>query len=558
MTVICPSPESILSLTKKLCSIPSVSGCAEEENRVAQVLYKTLAEIQPTQENTLNTEIFDCEGDRLGRQAVWALLRPVKKTERTVLLTGHFDVVDVQGPLADLAFSPDAYTEALADIDLPDDVREDLESGNWLFGRGVMDMKSGLAIFIETMRVLARSPDLRINIAFLAVPDEESDSAGMRGSLTKLCTIRDEQMLDFVAALTGEPCFWTEGQAPARPYYTGTTGKIMPYFLCVGQASHVNDYVEGANAALIAADVVRLMEGNKSFICGKGSDTLPPPTCLNCQTRVATYSVSLPAKAVCYFNVLTDHATPAGILNGLKDIANEALLDSCKQMHKTALELALKGADVAITRKKGHVLTYKELMETAEQKLGGNQEFARQQKAFLQTLDPKTDMREAAIRISEWVWEISGFQGPAIVLGFLPPYYPSRFNRGREAKERMLKRIIREQAVRGGALAGDGAVTIQKVFGGITDLSYLGFQGLKSGLSALKDNMPGWGELYSLPMKELLSLDVPIANMGPAGKDAHKATERLELNYSLKIAPQLLLETIEKLSFKCDATRDKH
>ena len=130
------------------------------------------------------------------------------------------------------------------------------------------------------------------------------------------------------------------------------------------------------------------MEGNKSFICGKGSDTLPPPTCLNCQTRVATYSVSLPAKAVCYFNVLPDHATPGGILKGIKDNANEALLDSCKQMHKTALELALKGADAAITRKKVHVLTYQELMETAEQKLGGKQEIARQQKAFLQTLDP--------------------------------------------------------------------------------------------------------------------------------------------------------------------------
>lgn len=550
MTVIYPSPESILSLTKKLCSIPSVSGRAEEENRVAQVLYETLTEIQPAQGNSLNAEIFDCEGDRLGRKAVWALLRPAEKTERTVLLTGHFDVVDVQGPLADLAFSPDAYTEALADVDLPDEVREDLESGNWLFGRGVMDMKSGLAIFIETMRVLAQSPDLKINIAFLAVPDEESDSAGMRGSLTKLCAIRDEQALDFVAALTGEPCFWTAGKSPARPYYTGTTGKIMPYFLCVGQESHVNDYVEGANAALIAADVVRLLEGNKAFICGKGSDTLPPPTCLSCQTRVATYSVSLPAKAVCYFNVLTDHATPGDILNDLKDIANEVLLDSCKQMHKTALELALKGADVPITEKKGRVLTYKDLVETAEQKLGGRKEFARQQKAFLQTLDSKTDMREAAIRVSEWVLEESGLQGPAIVLGFLPPYYPSRFNGGRKAKERTLKRIIQEQAARGGVLAGDGAVTIQKVFGGITDLSYLGFQGQKSGLTALKDNMPGWGELYSLPMKELLSLDVPIANMGPAGKDAHKATERLELNYSLKIAPQLLLETIEKLSRK--------
>ena len=85
--------------------------------------------------------------------------------------------------------------------------------------------------------------------------------------------------------------------------------------------------------------------------------------------------------------MLSDHATPGDILNDLKDIANEVLLDSCKQMHKTALELALKGADVPITEKKGRVLTYKDLVETAEQKLGGRKEFARQQKAFFQTLD---------------------------------------------------------------------------------------------------------------------------------------------------------------------------
>lgn len=550
MTANYPSPERILSLTKKLCSIPSVSGRADEENRAAQALFEALLSIEPTQGNTIRAELFPCQGDRLGRQAVWALLCPPQKVNRTVLLTGHFDVVDVQGPLADLAFSPDAYTKALAEVNLSKEAREDLESGNWLFGRGVMDMKSGLAIFIETMRVLAQSSNLQINIAFLAVPDEESDSAGMRGSLTKLCEIRDELELDFVAALTGEPCFWTAGKNPVRPYYTGTTGKIMPYFLCVGQASHVNDYVEGANAALIAADVVRLMEGNRAFICGEGSDTLPPPTCLNCQTRVSTYSVSLPAKAVCYFNVLTDHATPGGVLGQLKSIAREALIESCKQMQKAALELAIRGADVPKTRKKGRVLTYKELVKMAEEKLGGPCEFSRRQKAFLKTLDSKMDMREAAIRVSEWVLEESALQGPAIVLGFLPPYYPSRLNRNRESKERTLRHIIRDQARRGGELAGDGAVVVKKIFGGITDLSYLGFQGRKSGLSALGENMPGWGELYSLPMQELLSLDIPVANMGPAGKDAHQSTERLELNYSLKVAPQLLIETIEKLSRK--------
>ena len=550
MTVNCPTPESILSLTKKLCAVPSVSGRAEEENRVAQVLLDAILSIQPSQGNTIRAQIFPCRGDRLGRRAVWALLRPAKKTERTVLLTGHFDVVDVQGPLARLAFSLDAYTKALAQANLSREVREDLESGNWLFGRGVMDMKSGLALFVETMRVLAQSAELRINVAFLAVPDEESDSAGMRGSLEKLCEFRDTEGLDFAAALTGEPCFWTAGKTPVRPYYTGTTGKIMPYFLCLGQASHVNDYAEGANAALIAADVVRMLEGNKAFICGKGLDTLPPPTCLSCQTRVGTYSVSLPDKAACYFNVLTDHATPGDTLQRLKGIASEALLAACNQMHQSARELAHKGADVAVTRKNGRVLTYKELTDLAAEKLGGQQEFSRRQKAFLDTLDSQTDMREAAIRVSEWVWEVSALRGPAIVLGFLPPYYPSRLNAERTPKERELKRIIREQADRAKELAGDGAVTVQEIFGGITDLSYLGFQGAPSGLKALGENMPGWGELYSLPMRELLSLDIPVANMGPAGKDAHKATERLELNYSLKIAPLLLLETIEKLSHK--------
>jgi arginine utilization protein RocB len=49
-------------------------------------------------------------------------------------------------------------------------------------------------------------------------------------------------------------------------------------------------------------------------------------------------------------------------------------------------------------------------------------------------------------------------------------------------------------------------------------------------------------------MEELLALDIPIANMGPAGRDAHKWTERLELKYSFEIIPNLLLKTINRLA----------
>ena len=60
--------------------------------------------------------------------------------------------------------------------------------------------------------------------------------------------------------------------------------------------------------------------------------------------------------------------------------------------------------------------------------------------------------------------------------------------------------------------------------------------------------MPGWGRVFSLPMDDLLSLDVPLAGLGPSGKDAHKDTERLELDYSFDIAPRMLEKAIAMLA----------
>ena len=60
--------------------------------------------------------------------------------------------------------------------------------------------------------------------------------------------------------------------------------------------------------------------------------------------------------------------------------------------------------------------------------------------------------------------------------------------------------------------------------------------------------MAGWGRVFHLPTDIDFSEEIPVANMGPAGRDAHQMTERLELDYSLNIAPKLLLELIRKLS----------
>ena len=59
--------------------------------------------------------------------------------------------------------------------------------------------------------------------------------------------------------------------------------------------------------------------------------------------------------------------------------------------------------------------------------------------------------------------------------------------------------------------------------------------------------MTGRKQVYSIPVEALLKLDVPIMNLGVKGYDAHKMTERLEKDYSLRILPELIHYLIARL-----------
>jgi arginine utilization protein RocB len=87
-----------------------------------------------------------------------------------------------------------------------------------------------------------------------------------------------------------------------------------------------------------------------------------------------------------------------------------------------------------------------------------------------------------------------------------------------------------------------------ELFAGLCDLSYVGAKVSTDDLEALEKNMPGWGEIYSIPLKEMQSLGLPVINLGPSGEDAHKKTERLRLGYSLDILPDLLRYAVRKIS----------
>ncbi len=155
------------------------------------------------------------------------------------------------------------------------------------------------------------------------------------------------------------------------------------------------------------------------------------------------------------------------------------------------------------------------------------------------------DEREKGLAVTEHLVSLANLKGPAVVLGFLPPYYPHRLNLGASEKERRLRTIM--EGVCADLEKSTGQIRLVECFSGIMDLSYMGFQGQASELGSLAENMPGWGTVFSLPVDDLLSLDVPIASVGPAGKDAHKDTERLELDYSFTVAPRILERVIREL-----------
>jgi arginine utilization protein RocB len=522
----------ILDLALALCRIESVSAQGEGENRAIDLLRDRLSRTPHFRAHPEDLRLLEAPEDPRGRRNLMAFVPAAERTPRTLILTGHVDVVDVggYGDLAPWAFDPEELTRRMGGRALPPDARKDWESGNFLFGRGIMDMKTGIAIETVRMERAAEDPSSQgINLLFCPVFDEENNSAGMTALVPHLVRFARERGMDYLACVNAEPCDLGGGEERARMILLGSVGKIMPLFYVFGREAHVGEYEEGLNALGVLARISGILEGNPEFSESLGKEHYPPMTCLASSDRRGVYSVTLPERAFAFYNRLTVSRTPGRLLEEMRAVAERALREALGAFGRDPDRLGSP-----------RVLAYGELLASARERDPGLDarilDLARSRPG-------SGDERSRGIEVLEAVAEAAGLRGPAVVVGFLPPYYPHRGNRGRSGAERRVRavadRLIRFARDRHGERLG----TIE-YFGGITDLSYMGFQGDPTELEALGENLPGWGTLYSLPTEDLLKLDVPVLNVGPAGRDAHKETERLELGYSLRVAPALLDEAI--------------
>ena len=524
------TPEALRGLLCELVSWHSMTLTEGEREFPGKVQAK-MKELQYFRDNPNKLKLNEAD---LGRRFLTALYSH-KDVKDTIVLISHFDTVNTEeyGDLEPFAYQPEALTKLLFDRmdELNGDAQADLLSGQYLFGRGTMDMKMGLAMHMGLLEKAAVEK-WPINLLLLTVPDEEVNSSGMRAAVTKLLEIKEEHQLDYTLFLNGEPVFTQEPGDRSYYVYSGSIGKIMPSALFYGKETHVGEPLSGITAPYIASFLTQRMEWNMNLQENVMGETTPLPVTLLQKDLRLEYSVQTPYRSAALYNVFLMKRTAEEIMEIFEKIAQDAAR-ACNQSYK---EVCLKQSASPIG--KVRVLRFEDLQMHAIRKFG--LELVEKVKAEVQA-NSNWDDREKSLRIADSLMIECQELAPAIVLIYAPPYYPA-VNSSDEQLVKKCVQYVREEGWKRFALP----VKQVHYFNGISDLSYLNYQDDGKGWTAFKANTPVWGSSYTIPFDAMVQLQAPVLNVGPFGKDAHKRTERLHMKNAFEEVP-LLVEGMIKM-----------
>ena len=253
---------------------------SKEEKNIEGFFLKWFDRLDYFKENPEHCGLFEIEGDYLDRKVPWCLLKG--QGDDTLVFIHHNDVVETKdyGILEDLSLKPYELEEAfkITKLNLTDDMKEDLASGDWIFGRGVADMKGGGAIQLSLIEEYSKDKNFKGNIVLLSVPDEENLSAGMRAGVHKLKELKDKYGLDYKLMLDTEP--HEREDTSKATWYDGSIGKLMPVAYVRGKLAHVGYIYSGLNPINLLSEIIRKTEISPRFIEKRGNTVNPPPTWL--------------------------------------------------------------------------------------------------------------------------------------------------------------------------------------------------------------------------------------------------------------------------------------
>ena len=538
----------VIELLLRYVKAHTHTGTALENNNMG--FFKDwFEEVSYLQDHPQQCGFYPVKNDPLGRQICYALLKG--RGKKTIVMIHHTDTVDTEdfGKHQDLAYEPDQLAKFFesGEISLDPESEQDLRSGEWLFGRGVSDMKAGGSIHLAIFEEYARQTMMEGNLIILGVPDEENSSAGMRSAVYLLQELKEKYDLEYSLMLNGEP---HERSDEAKiTVYDGSAGKIMPVVYVRGKLAHVGQVFKGLNPIAVLSEIVGRTDLNPAFIEKSGNTATLPPSWLYFKDNKAVYDVSLPLSAGGYMSVLTLYKNPDAIMEEIKTIAREAFVHVLRRARLSlAAYEALGTQDYGKMEWDPLVLHFGELVEAVAMEKG--QGFRQGIAGFTEEIAERVGANEfsrmeGSMLLIEKVLENWSYKDPVVVLAISPPYYPATSNTMLPNGEKITEFIGHLAEYSKGETGLD--IQVQNYFTGISDLSYAMFNGDDAAIKYISENMLLWGKSYTVPLAEIREIAMPVLNLGPWGKDLHKSTERVRLEDLLFRIPTLTKFTIDEL-----------
>ncbi|WDL98243.1 M20/M25/M40 family metallo-hydrolase [Alicyclobacillus sp. ALC3] len=515
--------EATRQLTLDLVAMPSVNG-TPGESAIVEYLHHRLMRHSAYRAGYMKLFLVPAVDDPLFRPVLIAHMSARSRNRtadsqarRGVLLFGHTDTVGTSdfGALESLAFRPLELTEEVKSGVFGAVAAQRARSGKWLFGRGVLDMKSGVAAALTAFEALAeQGPET--DVFFSATPDEEVGSLGVKTLAAWLRDYLPAEGIALQAAINTDYTSWQAGDGGARHIYLGSIGKLLPAVYVRGVPSHAAEPHNGLDPNLVVAAITNRVVYNKALCDEDDGELSPYPVCLHQRDDKPGYDVQTALSASAYYNLFHMQKSPAEQLELFFETVRLAVTD-VQESHPDVV-----AADIP-------VLTFQDLWEEVGQATQS------EVRTFADSLTLSQDLRERCRLITEHLLHKSGRSGPAVVVYFANGLVP-KVNSGILVRNRLTTALATFTGETGETFA------LHRYFPYISDLSFL-TPSPDWDDPAFRRNFPSLYTASPAPLRAL-----PVLMVGTYGTGAHQPDECVDAEYTFGRLPVLLAWLSQRLA----------
>ncbi|KRN06256.1 peptide deacylase [Liquorilactobacillus sucicola DSM 21376 = JCM 15457] len=530
--------QRVEALTRELVSVKSVNGTSGEVAIAAKVesILRSFPFFQQHPEWVWTQELVN---DRLGRKNVFAF---IKKDEaaKTIIYHSHMDTVGIEdfGALKEAALDSDKLTEYFKKYSEDPDIQKDACSGDWLFGRGALDMKSGDAVNLTNLLYYSEHPqEMAGNLLFMGNCVEENDHSGAIAALDELEKLKKQYHLSYEVAINTDfisPKY--EGDQQKYIYY-GAAGKALTCFYIKGIETHVGNTYAGIDSTLIASRINLLLNNNPEFVEDIPDEEVLPSSCLMLRDQKDFYNVQTAKTTHMYFNTFTYKRPVYEILQHLKVAVEHDCHELVKEMiAKQAAYLKKLSFPAVKDERQIRVYTFAEYLDYLKQEGVKVEELVH----TFWSEHQEADKREIGFALLDYLDKQINDNTAKVILFLAPPFCPHNSVAQDSHVYQKLKTAL-------AAYEQEEAFKMKQFFPYLSDSSYLAIDETDAEIDQLTKNFPLVKEIYPLPYDKMRLLNIPAVDIGVFGKGAHTWKERVYKPYSFEFLPKLIREFTTKM-----------